>query len=69
MSDIEDRLRAELWAQSQRTQAEDLRDLRVPSRPTAPARRRGRWWLAPAAAPPATTRPRRPPGAGRRGST
>jgi hypothetical protein len=50
MSDIEDRLRAELWAQSQRTQAEDLRDLRVPSRPTAPARRRGRWWLAPAAA-------------------
>jgi hypothetical protein len=52
MSDIEDRLRAELWAQSQRTRAEDLRELRVPS--PAPARRpagaRRRWWLAPAAA-------------------
>ncbi|HEX5293674.1 MAG TPA: hypothetical protein VFX25_32780 [Streptosporangiaceae bacterium] len=52
MSEIEDRLRAELWAQSQRTRAEDLRELRVPS--PAPARRpagaRRRWWLAPAAA-------------------
>jgi hypothetical protein len=38
MSDIEDRLRAELWAQSQRTRAEDLRELRVPS--PAPARDR-----------------------------
>jgi len=51
MSDIEDQLRAELWAQSQRTQLEDLRELRVPSRPQAPARRRrGRYWLAPVAA-------------------
>jgi hypothetical protein len=53
MSDIEDRLRAELWAQSQRTQAEDLRDLRVPPQPKAPARRRRTrytLWLAPVAA-------------------
>jgi hypothetical protein len=49
MSDIEDRLRAELWAQAQRTQAEDLRELQVqPRREPAGARRR--WWLAPAAA-------------------
>jgi hypothetical protein len=52
MRDIEDRLRAELWAQAQRTQEEDLRELRVPSPRTAPARRRGRgrYWLAPVAA-------------------
>jgi hypothetical protein len=56
MSDIEDRLRAELWAQSQRTQLDDLRELRVPAPPPAPARRRGRGrpryvlWLAPVAA-------------------
>ena len=38
MSDIEDRLRAELRAQSQRTQPEDLRELRIPpSRPGLPA--------------------------------
>jgi hypothetical protein len=49
MSDIEDRLRAELWAQSQRTQAEDLRDLQVPPR-RGPAGARRRWWLAPAGA-------------------
>jgi hypothetical protein len=53
MSDLEDRLRAELWAQSRRTQAEDLRELRVPSPPQAPARRRRArptLWLAPVAA-------------------
>jgi hypothetical protein len=55
MSDIEDRLRAELWAQAQRTQAEDLRELRVPPRrePAGARRRgrgRGRYWLAPVAA-------------------
>jgi hypothetical protein len=49
MSDIEDQLRAELWAQSQRTQAEDLRDLQVPPR-RRPAGARRRWWLAPAGA-------------------
>jgi hypothetical protein len=49
MSDIEDRLRAELWAQAQRTQAEDLRDLQVPPR-RRPAGARRRWWLAPAGA-------------------
>ncbi|HMG63147.1 MAG TPA: hypothetical protein VK599_09385 [Streptosporangiaceae bacterium] len=51
MSNIEDRLRAELWAQAQRTQEEDLRELRVPPRPApAPAAARRRWWLAPAGA-------------------
>jgi hypothetical protein len=55
MSDIEDRLRAELWVQAQRTQPQQLRELRIPPRrdPRAgPGRRlvRSRRWLVPAAA-------------------
>ena len=52
MSGIEDRLRAELWAQSQRTRAEDLRKLRVPppERARRPGHARHTRWLAPVAA-------------------
>ena len=48
MSDLEDRLRAELRAESQRTGPQHLRDLQAPE----PGRRRGgtRRWLSPAAA-------------------
>ena len=46
MSDLEDRLRAGLRAEAQRTQPQHLRELQVPARRRGAARR----WLAPAAA-------------------
>jgi hypothetical protein len=46
MSDLEDRLRAGLRAEAQRTQPQHLRELQVPARRRGGARR----WLAPAAA-------------------
>ncbi len=46
MSDLEDRLRAGLRAEAQRTQPQHLRELQIPARRRGPARR----WLAPAAA-------------------
>jgi hypothetical protein len=49
MSDVEDRLRAELRARSQRIQPEHLRDLEVPPRRGSAGARRRRW-LAPAVA-------------------